>query len=107
MNEIDAATKALCAAKTAHKERMKAHVDNVVVNTMRRLADNIKTASIDVEVITVRVEDFNHQGDIGFIQFSRIMQEKLGPDLSIHWRSGMGIPKEYASIALRISAFSV
>ena len=107
MNEIDAATQALCAAKTAHKERMKTHVNTVVVKTMRALTDNIKLAGVDVEIITLRVEDFQYEGDIGYIEFYRIMKEKLGPDLSIHWRGGLGVPKEYASIALRISAFSV
>lgn len=73
MNEIDAATKILCAVKTAHKERMKTHVEQPVVQTMHNLAESIKTAEVGVEVVQVSIEDFRNDCDIVFIEFCNIM----------------------------------
>ena len=84
---------------------MKTHVEQLVVQTMHNLADSIKTAEVGVEVAQVRIEDFRDECDIVFIEFCNIMNQKLGPDLSIFWRSGHGIKKDYASVGLNISAF--
>lgn len=105
MSEIDQATQLLCATKTIHKERMVEHVTQLVVHAMTLLTENLKVAAVGEEIVKIRLDGFQNEWDVLYIEFCNIMRQKLGSDLVIDWCGGRVLQKEYVIIALNISPF--
>lgn len=106
MNKADAATQSLNDALAKHKDRAANTVNDLVVKTMNTLAANINIANANTELVQMRLEEFEYEGDIVYMEFCKIIRQKLGENVSILWRGGVGNNPDYVSISLYLNSFT-